>query len=201
MIKAIIFDFGNVICKFDNNIFLERISRYTERSPSELKGLIYQEPGLLGQYETGLISSDEFFGKTVRLCNLKIPKSEFIRAFTEIFTPIKTTFDLIRRLKPDYKLALLSDTSEWDFDYGIRPTEVFRLFDTVSLSFEVKEKKPGKKIFFDAIDKLGLKPEECIYIDDIEEYVDAANQLGIHAIKYTTHERLVGELRKLNIRV
>lgn len=43
MIKAIIFDFGNVIATFDNNKFLERISKYTEKTVSELDRIISYE--------------------------------------------------------------------------------------------------------------------------------------------------------------
>ena len=36
MIKAIVFDFGNVICKFDNGIFTKNISKYTNKSIEEI---------------------------------------------------------------------------------------------------------------------------------------------------------------------
>jgi len=190
MIKAIIFDFGNVICTVDNNIFLERISKFADKTISELKELIYLSD-LPQKYETGLISSDEFFNEIVRKCSLSISKHEFIKAYTGIFTPIQTTFDLIRKLKAKYKIALLSNTSEWDFKYGEKPIEIFDLFDAVSLSFNVKAMKPENKIFLDSLSKLNLKPEQCIYIDDIEEYVEAANQMGIHGIHYISYEKLI----------
>ena len=199
MIKAIIFDFGNVVCQFDNNIFLTKIAEFTDKSVSELNELIYLSSGLPRRYEAGLISSDQFFNEISKRCNLSMPKSEFIEAYTDIFTPIKTSFELIRKLRPRYKVALLSDTSEWDFEYGIRPVEVFDLFDAVSLSFEVKALKPDKKIFYDALRKLSVEPEECIYIDDIEEYVRVARRIGIHAIHYTCHANLCDSLRRLNV--
>jgi putative hydrolase of the HAD superfamily len=199
MIKAIIFDFGNVVCEFDNNIFLRKISEFTDKSTSELNQLIYLSSDLPKRYETGLISSDQFFNEISKRCNLSMPKSEFIKAYTDIFTPIKTSFELIRNLKSQYKLALLSDTSEWDFEYGIRLVEVFDLFDAVTLSFEVKALKPDKKIFYDVLAKLSVEPEECIYIDDIEEYVRVARRIGIHAIHYTSHTDLCHSLRKLSV--
>lgn len=198
MIKAIIFDFGNVICTVDNNIFLEKISKFTDRTISELKELIYLSD-LPQKYETGLISSDEFFNEIVEKCSLSISKHEFIKAYTDIFAPIQTIFDLIRKLKTKYKIALLSNTSEWDFKYGIKPVEVFNLFNAVSLSFKVKAMKPENKIFLDSLNKLHLKPEECVYIDDIEEYVEVANQIGIHGIHYISYEKLINSLKRLDI--
>ena len=197
--KAIIFDFGNVVCEFDNNIFLRKISEFTNKSPSELNQLIYLPSDLPRRYEAGSVSSDQFFNEISKRCNLSMSRSEFIKAYTDIFTPIETSFELIRSLKSQYKLALLSNTSEWDFEFGIRPIEVFDLFDAVSLSFEVGASKPAKKIFYDCLTKLSVEPEECIYVDDVEEYVRAAQRIGIHAIHYTSHANLRHSLKKLNV--
>lgn len=201
LIEAIIFDFGNVICSFDNNIFLEKISKYTDKTVSELNELIYIYSDLPKQYETGLISSDKFFNEIIKKCGLSIPKPEFIKAYTNIFTPIPTTLDLIKKLKTRYKIALLSNTSEWDFEYGLKPSmiEIFNLFDAVSLSFEVKAMKPKKKIFLDSLKKLDLKPEQCVYIDDIQGYVEAANELGMYGIHYTSYDGLIASLKELNV--
>jgi glucose-1-phosphatase len=200
VIKAIIFDFGNVICTFDNGLFLTRISKYTDKSVEELDCLIYKESDLPRSYETGHLTSDEFFQKIVILCGLDIPKEVFIEAYTEIFSPIGPTFELIKKLKKNYRLALLSNTSEWDFNYGIKPVEIFDLFDAVSLSFEVKAMKPSHKIFDDCINKLHLKPSECIYIDDIKKYSDKATELGMIGINYTSHAELLASLKSYNIR-
>jgi len=199
MIKATIFDFGNVICNFDNNIFIERISKYTEKNKEELHDIIFNSSELMKKYETGLISSEEFFNEAVERCSLSITKQEFIKAFTDIFTPIPTTFELIKKLKNKYKIGLLSNTNEWDFEYGIKTTEIFPLFDAVTLSFEVKSKKPEEKIYRDVLNKLKLKPEECVFIDDIQEYVESANKIGIRGIHYTSYEKLIESLKNLKV--
>jgi len=201
MIRAIIFDYGNVISRVDNWLFLERISAFCDTSPAELHRMIYEQSGLPVQYETGQITSDEFYGKISELCRLNMKRPDFIKAFTGIFTTIEETTRLLRKLKAHYKLALLSNTNEWDFEHEIRKHESFHLFDTVTLSFVVKEMKPGRKIFLDALVKLNLTPEECIYIDDIREYADAAHAIGIVGIHYVSHEQLLDALRIRDIRI
>lgn len=201
MIKAIIFDFGNVIYKFDNNIFLHKISKYTNKSFSELNKVIYQKSNLCKRYETGLITSDQFFRKIIKCSNLKISRSEFIKTYTNIFTPIPTTIKLIKKLKNNYKISLLSDTSYWDYYYGIKSTNIFKFFDTVSLSFRIKKMKPSKKIFLDVLKKLKLRPKECVYIDDIKKYTLAAQIIGFNTIHYTSHYKLINSLKKLNIKL
>ena len=59
--------------------------------------------------------------------------------------------------------------------------------------------KPDKKIYLDALGKLNAIPEECVYIDDIKEYSDAACELGIKGIHYRSHEDLVDSLRRMNV--
>jgi putative hydrolase of the HAD superfamily len=197
MIKAIIFDFGNVICTFDNGKFIKRISAFTNKTPHELEKLIYINSDLPKKYETGLISSDEFIDKITSLCELKIEKEEFAKAFTEIFNPIRETFDLIKKLKPSYKLGLLSNTSELDFQRVIRPMEIFNLFDAVSLSYEVGAMKPAKEIFINMLKKLNLSASECVYIDDIKDYVDAAIARGLKGIRFTSSENLLESLKEI----
>lgn len=199
MIKAIIFDFGNVIYGLDNNIFLENISPSSTKSVPELHEIIYRKSGLPKQYETGHITSDQFFKRTSELCNLKMKKSDFRKAFTDIFTPIRETLDLIRRLKSSYKIGLLSNTNEWDFEDAIKTCEVFDHFDAVTLSFIVKEMKPGKRIYRDALDQLNIGPDECVYIDDVKEYADAAAHMGVRGIHYKSHRALIESLGKLHI--
>ena len=197
-IRAVVFDFGGVISTFDVGLFLRRLAPRAEVPAAEIGPLIYGS-GLPVLYESGRISSAEFFAGIAALCGLRISEAEFAAAFTEIFTPVDATLDLIRRLKGRYRLGLLSNTNEWHFRGHIETIPVFPLFDAVTLSFEVKDMKPGEKIYRDALDKLGVPPEACVFIDDIEENVAAARKLSMRAIRYEGHDRLVAALAELSV--
>ena len=201
MIKAIIFDFGNVICSFDMKKFGNRMAELTGLSVSRLTQVVANASRLSIEYETGLISSDEFFHRVVIENGLSVSKEEFVDAFTHLFTPIPSTFDLIKKVKPRYRLGLLSNTNEWHYEYGIKPVEVFPLFDTVTLSFQVKAMKPAEKIYRDALTKLNVQPEEAVYIDDLLENAKAATALGIHGVHYTGHAELLRELTALRLAI
>ncbi len=198
MIKAIIFDFGNVIYKFNNDLFIEKLSSYSEKTFHELNELLYGSV-LPEQYETGLISSEHFFNDVKKLCNLQISVSSFKNAFINIFTPVQETLDIIDELKPRYRLGLLSNTNEWHFHYVIKKCEIYNCFEAVSLSYIVREMKPGSGIYLHALKKLKLRPEECVYVDDIKEYAEAARRIGIQGVHYRSHGQLVDELKRLGI--
>lgn len=194
MVKAVVFDFGNVICRFDNDIFLRKLLPHTRTSFERMKELIYGSD-LPRRYEMGRVTSEEFFREVVDRCALSISPDQLVAAFTGIFTPVPSTFGLIKRLKGRYRLGLLSNTNECHYERYFRQVEVFPLFDSVTLSFQVGEMKPGERIYRDALDKLQALPAECVFIDDIAEYAEGARRIGMRGIRYVSHDGLVTELR------
>jgi len=198
MIKAIIFDYGNVISSVDNDRFIKEVSKATGKSGAELEQLISSGSDELRKFETGLITSDQFFERLIRQRGLNIDKKSFIKVFTGRLTPKPETLELIRKLKAGYKLGLLSNTNEWDYEYEIKQCDVFSLFDSVTVSFKVGAMKPDRKMYIDALDKLGVRPDESVYIDDVREYTEAAGALGIKSIHYTSHEELLRNLREID---
>jgi FMN phosphatase YigB (HAD superfamily) len=92
--------------------------------------------------------------------------------------------DLFRRLHADgVPTALLSNS----WGPGGYPREIFPdLFDVVVISAEVGMRKPEPRIFLHAAELLELPPQECIFIDDIQANVSAAEQLGFTCILHTT---------------
>lgn len=198
--KAVIFDFGNVISAFDTGIFLRRLARDSGKNEAELSEEIY-DSGIHREYEAGRISSSQFYAAVRDRCGLRMGEEEFFEAFTDIFTPIPSTSELIRALAGRYRVGLLSNTNERHFERYIRKTDVFPLFDSVTLSHEVHALKPGEAIYRDALAKLGLPAQECVYVDDIPEYVDGARRLGLQGIRYLGHEGLVGSLRRLGVAI
>ncbi len=99
--------------------------------------------------------------------------------------------ELFRRLRAaGVPTGMLSNS--WG---GTYPRELIsELFDAVVISAEVGMRKPELRIFLHAADLLGLPPSECIFIDDIEANVAAAEQLGftgiVHSGPDSTSERV-----------
>lgn len=202
MIKAIIFDFGNVICHFDNGIFVNRISKLSGKSKDEVFDLFYKKSGLQERYETGSITSEEFFIELSKLFNLNVSYKKLKSIYSkDKYTSVLGMINLIKKLQKKYKIGLLSNTSEWDFDYVLKAAPILKTFNTITTSFEAKSMKPDKKIFLDALDKLKLKPKECVYTDDIWEYIKVAINLGMKGIQFTTAKEFENDLKKLGVEI
>ncbi len=198
-IRAVIFDFGRVISDFNIGRFIARASRSSTLNSAELEAAVARAMPTAERYETGLMSSREFYAEVCKAASLSMSEEEFRSAYTDIFTQKPGTIALIRRLKSRYRLGLLSNTNEWHFEFGVKPVSIFPLFDAVTLSFEVRAMKPDRRIYADMLGKLALPAEECAYIDDIAEYVAAGRALGLVAFQYTTHENLIGDLTKAGV--
>lgn len=198
MIRGVIFDFGNVICSFDVGRFLARASGWSGLPVETVREKVYGS-GLHSRYERGDVSSGEFHRLVGEATGAGVPAEEFARGFADIFTPIESTRELIRGLKGKYRLGLLSNTNEIHFRRFLRNEPVFPLFDSVTLSYEVGALKPEPAIYRDALEKLCLAPQECVFIDDVEEYAEGARALGIRGIRYTGKERLLADLAGLGV--
>ncbi len=111
----------------------------------------------------------------------------------------ETMLGLLRRLHADgVPTGLLSNS--WGGGY---PTELFgEMFDAVVISAEVGMRKPEPRIFLHAAGLLGLDPQECVFIDDIQANISAAEALGfagiLHSAAGHTAER-VAELLAIDL--
>lgn len=94
--------------------------------------------------------------------------------------------DFVEKAKTKYKLAILSnDSSRWS-RYLREKFDINRYFDVISVSGDLKIKKPDERIFLHTIEALGVNAEECIYVDDRRRNLGAANKVGMNPILFNS---------------
>jgi epoxide hydrolase-like predicted phosphatase len=71
------------------------------------------------------------------------------------------------------------------------------LVDDVVYSHEVGMRKPDPRIYELTCARLGVRPAEMVFVDDVEPMVDAARNAGIHAIQHRDNERTIAEIEAL----
>ncbi len=106
--------------------------------------------------------------------------------------------EIITSLRQNYKLAILSNTMK---EHKIDKKGIYGLFDVIILSYEVGLTKDDEAIFLLASDKLGIQPEECVFIDDIQQFVEVAQSVGMKGILYENVKQLKSDLRKWGVTV
>ena len=108
---------------------------------------------------------------------------------------IPAMYDLIRGVRAaGLRTALLSNS--WG-DTGYPRADFPHLFDAVVISSECGMRKPEEEIFLHAADLLGLPPEQCIFIDDIEANITAAQALGMTGVHHVEAAQTVAEVEDL----
>ncbi|HEV7824275.1 MAG TPA: HAD family phosphatase [Mycobacteriales bacterium] len=100
---------------------------------------------------------------------------------------------VLRARRQGVRTALLSNS--WGLDYDRTGWDA--LFDAVVISGEVGLRKPEPEIYRLTAERLGLGPEECVFVDDLAPNVRGAAAVGMVGVHYVDHGRVVTELEEL----
>ena len=144
-------------------------------------------PNPIHALERGECSGAEFeqilAARLLRVDGETVVAEGLLRRMFAASVPVPGMYDTIRTLRAaGFSTALLSNS--WGCDEYPR-ADFPGLFDTVVLSGEVGMRKPEKEIFFHAAATLGLAPAECVFIDDMEANVAAAQACGMTGVLHT----------------
>ena len=115
---------------------------------------------------------------------------------------IAPNIDLIRRLRPAYKTAVLSNADS-TLKHALRESHgIADLFDDIVVSADVGMAKPDAQIYGLSAQRLGLAMDECVFIDDMPANVDAARAAGMHGVHFLVNEHVLeSQLAELGVRV
>lgn len=182
MIRAALFDIGNVILPFD---FAPALARLRARSRVHEPAAWQQIDALKHDYEGGQMDRAAFIAGVRHHVGFAGSDDDFVAIWTDIFAANPPMDGLIERLHSGgLPLYLLSNTSDIHVDAFRSRYPIFGRFDGAVYSYEERLMKPDEKIFRQAIDRFSLRPDETIYLDDLQSNVAAARALGFVAVPY-----------------
>lgn len=174
MVKAIIFDCFGVLTTESWLLFKRRQFGVDTEA-------IEQVDSLSKQRDAGLIDYEDFYRGVAKVGKTTPEK---IREACENTVVNKDVFNMIEKtLKPQYKIGLLSNAGANKLAQ-LFGSERLALFDAVALSYETGYVKPDERAYQKIAERLGVTPEECIFVDDQERYCTAAKEQGMQAICY-----------------
>lgn len=196
MIKAIIFDLGNVLINWKPADYLKNAGYKDAEVSLILKDVFHSEEWL--KLDNGDITTPQ----AIKIIAKKSTLSESeIRAIFDlrlkIISPIHNNAKLLPELKKrGYRLYYLSNFPDDIFDEVKNKYNFFMFFDGGEISARLNASKPDKRIFRIFLDKYILKPEESLFIDDSDINAGAAEKLGIKAIHLDSPEVLKEKLEE-----
>jgi glucose-1-phosphatase len=181
-ISTIFFDLGKVLVDYDFNIALHRVAQQSPLDLSHLENRVYSDYPLIDDYEHGRISTPDFFTEMKNHFQFQGNIEELETIWCDVFSPLTDHIHYARSLAEYYPLALISNTSDSHIRFLEKNYDFFPLFRKRIYSHEVGIMKPAAAIYEHALKEMQADKYESLFIDDREENVLAASQLGWQTI-------------------
>ena len=199
-IRNIIFDFGNVLFDLDLPA-IERGLRagYGEHFETALENL--RRNRVFELYEVGGLGTEEFVDALRLAAPEPMPPETVTAIWNSIFIDMpRARFDMLQRLRERYNVFLLSNINElhadWIDAYMVREHGIAdfreRYFDGVYYSHLIRLRKPDRDIYEYVLADAELTASECVFFDDLEANIEAANAVGIRGILHPPGTEIIG---------
>ena len=200
--KAVIWDFGGVITsspfeafnkfELDNNLPKDIIRTINSENPDD---------NAWAKFERNDIDINEFdtlFSKEADKKGFQISGKQVVKLLSgDIRKPM---VDFLLSLKENYKLGCITNNIQNSKDDKVnhlnQASQVMKIFDHIIESSRVGLRKPDPKIYYMSCDALGVRPEECIYLDDLGINLKPARKIGMTTIKVIDPNEAINEVKK-----
>ncbi len=200
MIKAIVFDFGDVLSV--QSVSLKTLYEFVDQlkmSPEESMNKVLGSEHIMNLMRDR-ISLNQFNEVVASLQGITKELQEKIGDRIHENTQLEPeVMKIVKELKPKYKMAILSDHIKGVFEGHIDRFKLVEYFDDIVFSAEHGFLKEDGKLFDILLEKINLKAEECVFVDDREINIKVAKEKGFVAIHFKNAEQLREDLEKLGV--
>jgi epoxide hydrolase-like predicted phosphatase len=195
-IRTVFIDFGGVIMRTEDKGPRSRQAEQLGMTSRELEKIIFESESSQ-RASTGEIPEETHWQAVAKNLGVNQPEADkIVDAFFSGDRADATLLDFLRSLRPDRKVGLISNA--WSGLRAFITRQKFEdVFDEMIISAEVGVIKPDPRIYRLALEKLGAKPEESVFLDDVMVNVEAARSVGMSAIQFTQPEKALEELKQL----
>ncbi len=198
VIKAFIFDWGDVVAIMDTRGFAKTVAERHGLTGDQFHKI---ELGHRIKNNAGQLTDLQYVKAINKDLGLKLKKKEFFKEFLEGFVKMNSELiEIIKKLKTNYKIIMLTNNNE-NFMVYVKTVEFSHLFDKIYNSYDHKMAKPDPKFFSKVLKDTKLKAEECIFVDDNENNIKSAKQLGFKTVHYKSFEDFVVRIASMGIKL
>ena len=197
--KAVIFDWGGVMEELPNEEDIAAWERRLATATGALPDILWG--GTWQRLAVGATSAEDYVCHVVEQLGLpdRDAALDFLRAFYTSDRFHHGVMDAARALRERYKVAVLSNAFPAQVEtireqYGI---DVHAEFDVYVNSAMVGMSKPDPGIYELTLERLAVAPSQAIFLDDTLRNVDAARELGLHAIQFVRPDVSLAVLEEL----
>lgn len=200
-IKFIICDLGGVYFTDGTTIALEKIKEFTKGNSEVVDELFREAPEKEGYLlRIGKLSSKVFWDIVSKKLKLNAHQISIIKEmWHSSYEPKKGMKELIQKLRKSYKVVAFSGNIKERIEYLDKRYSLLKDFDDFVFSFDHKLSKKYPNFYKRLLETIKAKPEECLFIDDKEKFLEMAMSLGMNTILFKDANTLTKELVGLGI--
>lgn len=199
-IRAVIFDYGGVLCFPPSAAQIEGAARRCRLSS---EGFLRAFWSIRIRYDAGEFSPHEYWREVAAIAGRSFDDrliAEMIEAEIDFWSRLDDRVlawnDALRAA--GFKTAMLSNLPA-PLGNRLREQGFYDRFDRATLSFEIGAVKPSHRIYEDALRGLGIAAADALFLDDRKENVDGALALGIHAEPYNSWDDLAAIVKRYEL--
>ena len=195
MINWFLFDLGNTIIKLAYERVLENITKRATISRDDLVELL-EAPGGYRDLERGVVSFEQFHGFLRDRAAYRGSLDDFHLVWSDFFDgTIVGMEEILDRVREHYRVAFISNSNELHAEVIPKKfAALFRPDDRFIMSHRFKVAKPDPELFHRALEIVGSKANEAVFIDDLLENVLAARSVGMMSYQFRDAATLMREL-------
>ncbi len=198
-IKLLIFDMGKVFIHFDWERTYGAFVKATKRDPESVKAAFL---AVYFPYERGQITTQDVINHLNKELESSLTHAEFSALWTSTLDEDKEMTALLQILrKSKLPMYLLSNINEVSFGHVENNFNISRHFDELVLSYKVGHIKPAVEIYHEVLNRSKMPAQNCLFIDDMYENIEAAKSVGINSIHFNGIEDLKNKLAGYGIKV
>ena len=178
----LIFDIGNVICKWDPWTLVERLFETSDQQQEALQSVIQHQDWV--ELDKGLLDVEQALTNAVARCSLDKEALRQVYLETPVsLTPYPTVVNALKDLRSrGYPIYALSNMQRHSWHWLYPRYDFWSLFDGIVVSYEIGLVKPDQEIFEYMTGRYGLDPADSLFLDDMQVNVDAARRHGMQCI-------------------
>lgn len=196
MIKAFIFDFGGVIAEEGFRNGLMAIGKKYNLNPEDFfrkcEEIIYESG-----YVIGLIDEHSYWDFVRKRTGINDDDEKLRKEILDRFILRTKMLEIVDKIRAKgFMTCILSDQTNW-LDEINEKNPFYHHFDYIFNSFKIKKSKRDPSVFRDICLKIGLNPDEVIFIDDNIGHIKRASKEGLKVLHFTSVEDFEKDLEVL----
>ena len=195
-IRAVIFDIGGVLIRTGDYAARRKWEIQFGLPKGKLSHLVFGSP-VAARAMLGEITEADVWQHVAG--TLKVSDEQMSQLVADFWSCEGLNAELVqfaRTLRPHYQTTILSNAFSTARQAVIDNFQLDATFDPMIISAEVGLAKPDARIFHLAAQRMGVLPDEAIFIDDVLENIESARAVGMRGVQFKDTTQAIMEVRK-----